>query len=216
MDTFDNIVDRTGWPAGDWDSEPDRATWVHEETGARCTVRRGPLGSWCGYVGLRPNHPAAGKDYNDLDIDVHGDLTYGAYCRPLAEDEWIRYRIMREKMVTESLVYPDGDAARRLREDRKADTSTLTGWLELMRMHGMCHDDCPHGLWWVGFDCSHAWDVVPGMQAHYARRGIKDPFSFFGRPVTYRTFEWVAKETNRLATQLFDEKFIASMEGKHG
>ena len=163
MDTFDNIVDRSDWPSGEWDKEPDRATWVHEATGARCTMLRGALGAWCGYVGVNGNHPCAGKNYNDIDVAVHGGLTYGGYCRPMQEDEWIRYRLLREKWVTESLLYPMGDAAHHLREDRRADTSTLKGWQEWIRLFNRCHDDCPHGLWWLGFDTAHSWDVMPGM-----------------------------------------------------
>ena len=211
MDTFDNINDRADWPPGEWDSEPDRAIWIHDQTGARCTVRRGPLGQWCGYVGLRPNHPAAGKDYDELNVDVHGGLTYAAYCHPLAQDEWIRYRIMREKWVTESLIYPEGDAARRLREDRKADTSTFVGFMEWVRVWELCHDDCPHGLWWLGFDCGHAWDLVPGMMKHQMKYEILHPLHHTG--LRYRNFQFVVDETNRLATELYDEKVI-SQEGK--
>ena len=206
MDTFDNILDRTDWPAGEWDSEPDRATWVHEQTGARCTMRRGPLGSWCGYVGLRPNHPAAGKDYDQLNVDVHGGLTYASYCHPLAEDEWISYRLHREKWITESLIYPRGDAARLLRDDRKGNTSTFIGWQEWIRLYQLCHDDCPHGLWWVGFDTAHAWDITPGMLKHYTERGIR--FDMPGHPTTYKNFQWVVDETNRLAVELYDEKVL--------
>jgi hypothetical protein len=31
----------------------------------------------CGYVRVSPNHPEHGKDYNDVDVDVHGGLTFG-------------------------------------------------------------------------------------------------------------------------------------------
>ena len=207
MDTFDNIVDRSGWPSGEWDKEPDRATWVHEATGARCTMRRHSLGHWCGYVGLGPNHPLAGKDYNHVDVQtVHGGLTYAAYCHPMAEDEWIRYRLRREKWLTESLVYPQGDAARMLAEDRKGDTSTLIGFLEWIRRHNLCHDDCPHGLWWLGFDCAQAWDVVPVLLQHYRERHIT--FDLPGHPMTYKNFEYVVGETNALAVELYDERLL--------
>jgi hypothetical protein len=207
METVNDLVDRTGWPAGEWDGEPDRATWVHDETGARCTIRRGPLGSWCGYVGLRPNHPLAGKDYNDIDVLVHGGLTYGRYCVPMAEDEWIRYRLHRERWITESLLYPNGDAARDLREDRKGDTSTLAGWQKWVARYCTCHDDCPHGLWWLGFDCAHAWDIVPGMMAHMRDRNVEFPISGMFA-TTYKNLQWTVDETDRLAMALFDEKVL--------
>ena len=208
MDTIDNINDRSGWPSGEWDKEPDRATWVHEATGARCTMLRGALGNWCGYVGINGNHPCAGKDYDDLDVSVHGGLTYAAYCHAMQEDEWIRYRLRRETWITESLLYPMGDAARQLREDRRGDTSTLKGWQEWVGQYQHCHDDCPHGLWWLGFDCAHGWDIVPGMLAH--RRKLRMPNAL---NETYKNFEWVVGETNRLADELYKTELLSNSGG---
>lgn len=31
----------------------------------------------CGYIQLPDSHPCAGQDYSELDISVHGGLTYG-------------------------------------------------------------------------------------------------------------------------------------------
>lgn len=57
-------IDRTGWPAGPWDYEPDRDTWTDEATGLPCVAQRaGTLGHWCGYVGLPDDHPLHGCDY---------------------------------------------------------------------------------------------------------------------------------------------------------
>lgn len=53
----------------------------------------------------------------------------------------------------------------------------------------------PEGYWWLGFDCAHAWDVVPHM-----------PFTFpDGR---YRNFQYVKQETMDLAVQLATLEFI--------
>lgn len=51
-----------------------------------------PMGSHCGYVGVPPEHPAHGMDYDQPlleDIEVHGGLTY-ASKPPLQEgsDYW--------------------------------------------------------------------------------------------------------------------------------
>lgn len=35
-----------------------------------------PMGHRCGYVTVPEGHTCAGKDYNDLDVSVHGGLTY--------------------------------------------------------------------------------------------------------------------------------------------
>ena len=77
---------RAGWPAGPWDDEPDKKQWPDPATGLPCLAVRGPLGAWCGYVGLPPDHPLHGKDYSDVDVDVHGGLTFADMCRP-EEDE---------------------------------------------------------------------------------------------------------------------------------
>lgn len=74
--------DRTGWPPGPWDDEPeDRVEWRH--AGFPCLLVRGPMGAWCGYVGVPPGHLAHGKDYGDVNVDVHGGLTF---ARPCHED----------------------------------------------------------------------------------------------------------------------------------
>jgi hypothetical protein len=74
-------VDRTGWPPGPWDDEPeDRLAF--QASGLDCLLLRSHIGTWCGYVGVPPEHPLYGKDYDDVheevDIRVHGGLTYSA------------------------------------------------------------------------------------------------------------------------------------------
>ena len=36
-----------------------------------------PMGHRCGYVTVPDGHPCEGKDYDELDVEVHGGLTYG-------------------------------------------------------------------------------------------------------------------------------------------
>lgn len=101
-------------PQGAWSNEPDRVEFTHE--GFACLIQRGPLMAWCGYVGLPPEHPFYGKNYQDIDgdendIPSHGGLTYSEPC------------------------------------------------------HGtVCHKtETADRLWWLGFDCGHAGDLIPGM-----------------------------------------------------
>jgi hypothetical protein len=59
---------------------------------------------------------------------------------------------------------------------------------------GICHlpePGEPDDVWWFGFDCSHGWDITPGMQM---------TMSF--PDVVYRTFEYVRRECAALAAQL--------------
>lgn len=69
-------------PAGPWNAEPNYAAWRDEATGLPCVARRNRLGAWCGYVGVSPEHPWHGKDYDGVDVwpDVHGGLTYASGC----------------------------------------------------------------------------------------------------------------------------------------
>lgn len=82
-------IDRAarGWPKGPWDNEPDKVQWPDEATGLPClAVRNHRYGNWCGYVGLPPEHPLHGKDYKDVDAEVHGGITFADKCNP-GEDE---------------------------------------------------------------------------------------------------------------------------------
>ncbi len=55
-------------------------------------------------------------------------------------------------------------------------------------------DTWPEGYWWLGFDCAHAWDLVPYMP--------------FGSSGTYRNFQYVRRETKDLADQVVTLDFI--------
>lgn len=46
--------------------------------GYRCLVIGQSLGHRCGYVGVPLGHPIYGKHYDDIDVNVHGGLTYSA------------------------------------------------------------------------------------------------------------------------------------------
>lgn len=76
----ERLYSREGKVSGPWDDEPDRIAWVDPDTGYHALMRRNPYGSWCGYVAVPPGHAAHGSDFNALDLEVHGGLTYGARC----------------------------------------------------------------------------------------------------------------------------------------
>lgn len=82
---------KEGWGPGPWQDEPDKVVWVDDATGLDCMVQRGPLGSWCGYVGVPPGHPWFGnggscllghEDCYEHEPDVHGGVTFAALCKP--------------------------------------------------------------------------------------------------------------------------------------
>lgn len=66
-----------------WLNEPDRVEFEYK--GYPCVILRAHpkaqnekdwLGSLCGYVALPREHPYYGKGYEQIEIDVHGGLTY--------------------------------------------------------------------------------------------------------------------------------------------
>ena len=75
-------VDKSAWPRGPWDNEPDKIQWCDESTGLPCLIVRNGDGALCGYVGVGETHPWYGVDYDDCRTaegnipEVHGDLTY--------------------------------------------------------------------------------------------------------------------------------------------
>ena len=78
-------IDRAalGWPAGPWDSEPDKVQWSDAATGLPCLAVRHPRsGHWCGYVGVAEGHPWYGKGYDDVDATAHGGLTFADKLQP--------------------------------------------------------------------------------------------------------------------------------------
>lgn len=78
----EHYLERSGWAAGVWDREPDRAEWRYR--GYVCLMMRAPsTGAWCGYVGVPPGHPWHALPYDDPDVRVHGGLTYSGYCNPV-------------------------------------------------------------------------------------------------------------------------------------
>lgn len=77
-------VDKSGWPRGPWDDEPDKAQWRDQATGLPCLIHRGPSGALCGYVGVAADHPWHGHDYRDdrlFAVEVHGGLTFSDGCQ---------------------------------------------------------------------------------------------------------------------------------------
>lgn len=69
---------------GPWNKEPDFSLFHHVDL--PCIVLRGPvnIGHLCGYVGVPPKHPAHGKNYDDVEVEVHYGLTFGGDTPPYA------------------------------------------------------------------------------------------------------------------------------------
>ncbi len=78
-------IDKSAWPRGPWDSEPDKKQWQDPATGLPCLIKRNEaLGIYCGYVGVPAGHPLYGLAASEKahpDLRVHGGVTFdGALC----------------------------------------------------------------------------------------------------------------------------------------
>jgi hypothetical protein len=90
-------VDKSDWPDGPWNDEPDKMQWKDEATGMPCLIVRGPAGALCGYAGVSEGHPLFEKHYsnyrNEGDPDpesilkVHGGITYAEHCQDECDPE---------------------------------------------------------------------------------------------------------------------------------
>jgi hypothetical protein len=72
------VIDKSKWGEGPWQTEPDRVEF--KAHGFPCLLNRTEMGNWCGYVAIPPGHPAFEKSYDDVDVSVHGGLTYADHC----------------------------------------------------------------------------------------------------------------------------------------
>jgi hypothetical protein len=57
------------------------------------------------------------------------------------------------------------------------------------------HPGRPEKVWWLGFDCAHAWDVSPGYMARHPDWPV-------GADAVYRDRPYVEAEVRSLAAQL--------------
>lgn len=72
-------VDRTRFPRGPWDEEPEDFVGPWQSHGLTCHLTRNTMGSWCGYVTVPAGHILFGMPFDVLeDVGVHGGLSYAA------------------------------------------------------------------------------------------------------------------------------------------
>jgi hypothetical protein len=59
----------------------------------------------------------------------------------------------------------------------------------------------PDDVWWLGGECSHVWDVAPGLEARERAMGLP-PIVSIVLPCVYRDLQYVREQTEFLAHQL--------------
>lgn len=180
---------------GPWNDEPDHANFEH--AGFPCMLHRNRMGGWCGYVAVPPGHVLHGKKCSD---------------RVQIPDAWRERVVDLDKTSVMGLfVEACGEAG----ADGCASMDCV------LQVHGgvtyasacqgeLCHvpkPGEPDNVWWIGFDCGHSGDLLPGMLAMEKQHGWDAPDhplslrSYRSRDV-YRDQAYVTQETKNLAEQL--------------
>lgn len=126
--------------------------------------RHDEMGHLCGYLGIPPSHPWYGKDYDNIEAQVHGGLTFVGY----------------EKIA----LRPNPARVQWLIHNQEGEVPAR--FIDIPRDKPFPHDT-GLDIWWVGFDCAHASDKVPGLG------------SFWGG--TYRDERYVREELSKLCSQ---------------
>lgn len=189
------------WGPGPWQDEPDKEEWVDADTGLTCHIRRNMLGtgSLCGYVGVPPTHPAHGLSYNGV-------------TQSEDDEQMANFRAEMRKA--------NGNPDKILKGVSKvARPETIPGIGEALlavRVHGgLTYSGAlraSSNLWHFGFDCSHAFDLSPMMEATLKRIHIDQgtTSAAYLRKVhvapkyrdVYRDINYVRGEVTSLAQQL--------------
>jgi hypothetical protein len=166
-------ADKSEWGAGPWQDEPDKLQWVDEATGLPCLIKRNTqvTGALCGYVGVSEGHPDFGKGYDDVEVEVHGGLTFADFCHK-SDDGRDEERICH---------VPDPGE--------------------------------PDHVWWLGFDCSHAGDLSPAMDARLRRSPLGPMPMPAGWEDVYRPLDYVKGHVTALAAQLHERAGVGKTGG---
>lgn len=65
--------DKSEWPRGQWDDEPDKMQWLDEATGRPCLIVRNSFGGLCGYMGVDKSHHSNSEDRVENDYREGND-----------------------------------------------------------------------------------------------------------------------------------------------
>jgi len=157
-----------------WETEPNEGAWVDEATGLECRITRHQrMKHLCGYVRIPNDHPLHGKTDRD-------EIPRPAGFETRAMDDRVGILPFFAFALSGGL---DGD------------TIPIAVALSV---HGGITFSAPidgEG-WWMGFDCSHCDDFVPGSAAFCEEHGLGTPGG------VYRTWEYVERECRHLAGQI--------------
>lgn len=195
-------INKSTWPRGPWDEEPDKVQYTDPDTGLPCLIVRHPTsGQLCGYVGVTDGHPDFQKDYDSVAASVHGGLTYSSFCQEARSEDFLKWNQRMKDRTEEALQYPDGDAASDWRRMGHL-VDDYEAWQEYNEASAICHKtEGNDRVWWFGFDCAHFRDYTPGIAATFAAIGY-DAYGERHKDDIYRDINYVKAEIASLAKQL--------------
>ena len=157
----------------------------------------------CGYVGVGPGHPSHGVHYDNVDVSVHGGLTFADGCHEPTREQFAGIAQRIAERLGEAAKYPDGDAARNVAELREQAAMTFEEWVADQQGRRICHVPLPGrpgDVWWLGFDCAHGGDVSPATEAYFEKHAPEFTRSHWGE--TYKDRRYVERQVANLAAQL--------------
>lgn len=161
---------------------PDLRKWI-DPIGYPCVAaKHARMGHWCGYVGVPADHPWFGLSYNSI-VKIPKDIL----DRPRSLQG----------------IGPINLLIAAFRGGDPADGIEICTVLEVHGGISWSDDYLPwgetDGNFWYGFDCAHAGDFIPGLDAMLG--DVPRPASIRGLP---RDLEYVTSECSSLAQQLAD------------
>jgi hypothetical protein len=74
---------------GEWINEPDQVDFTYKDI--PCRVIRQEIGHLCGYIKVPNEHKFYKLDYDDIDIDVHGGITFNGSIEDAENEFWIGF-----------------------------------------------------------------------------------------------------------------------------
>jgi hypothetical protein len=154
---------------------------------------------------------APNPNYCELidNLSCHGGVTFTSGCHKATKEVWEKWRQKMLERKAEIEEFPFGDSANAWREDGHL-VDDYKAWVADREASSICHLAEPGEpeVTWIGFDCAHAGDLSPKMEADmeriYAAKGetrFKPPHSYLPKD-TYKTIEYVQGECRELAKQL--------------
>lgn len=150
-------------------------------------VKHESLGTLCGYIGVPPCHPWYGQDHDGIGrLHVHGGLTYHSHEQHGHPTQIAYLQHKADEMDKSSSNLPN---FYRRNLDAAKEAKPGPGY--------PC--DTGQDVWWLGFDCGHLGDLVPGPDNPPAESAHLYPLG--GGEGSYKDEAYVRQEIEGLVRQ---------------